>query len=130
MGYLEKFAEEPKEQEQTTTITIRLPISLDTKFKAYCDSLNLSVSKAMRLMIEQELKDKEVTPTEEQVQKYNKSRFVLTKWKRDGMIPCPICNEFKSASNFNRHCKDAHDMISEEIFSNPIFVEIAERMLT
>lgn len=56
-------------------------------------------------------------------------RFTTTRWKVNKMLPCPLCRDWKSASNFKRHVEDTHDLVPEQIFTNPEYVEIADRMV-
>jgi antitoxin component of RelBE/YafQ-DinJ toxin-antitoxin module len=129
MSYLEQFKEKPKVNGKTDTRTIRLPHETNLEFEAYCNNLNITVSKAIRLLMEKELEGKKIVVTEEQKESYAKSRFTLTKWKREDMVPCPICKEWKSASNFSRHAKETHNLSSEEMFTNEELAMIAAKMM-
>jgi antitoxin component of RelBE/YafQ-DinJ toxin-antitoxin module len=42
-----------------TTVTARIPAQTYSKFKAFCDSLGLSINEALNLLIENELKNEE-----------------------------------------------------------------------
>lgn len=44
-------------------------------------------------------------------------RFNTNRWKHNNMLPCPICVEWVSASNFSRHAKVTHDLTTKEIFT-------------
>jgi antitoxin component of RelBE/YafQ-DinJ toxin-antitoxin module len=66
MGYLKQFAKEPKKGKgETVVLTARLPESLYEDFKGYCDSLGLSISEAINLLVEQEMTH--ITPKDENV---------------------------------------------------------------
>lgn len=56
MGYLEQFARNQRRKEQTEVLTARLPRSLYNDFKTRCDELGLSISEAVYLLVEREMK--------------------------------------------------------------------------
>jgi antitoxin component of RelBE/YafQ-DinJ toxin-antitoxin module len=60
--------------------------------------------------------------------KSNTVRFTTNHWKVNEMLPCPICGEWKAASNFSRHAKQ-HDTTTEEIFTNKKYQEKIEAMI-
>lgn len=64
MGYLERFARGPKGKERTEVLTARLPASLYKEFKAYCDDLGLSISEAVYLLVDREMKGIESAESE------------------------------------------------------------------
>ncbi|MCQ6281059.1 hypothetical protein [Bacillus sp. EB600] len=55
MGYLEQFARNRRKKEETEVLTARLPKSLYSDFKDYCDQLGLSISEAVYLLVEREM---------------------------------------------------------------------------
>jgi antitoxin component of RelBE/YafQ-DinJ toxin-antitoxin module len=55
MSLLKKHAAKPKKAEKSEVVTVRLPSVLLNDFQNYCKELNLSVSKAVRLLIKYEL---------------------------------------------------------------------------
>ena len=59
----------------------------------------------------------------------NTSRFTMTQWRVDGELPCPICKEWRNASNFSRHVKEQHSMTTEQIFTNEEFKEKVNTMV-
>jgi antitoxin component of RelBE/YafQ-DinJ toxin-antitoxin module len=58
MGYLERFARNQKRNERTEVLTARLSKPLYDDFKAYCDGLGLTISEAINLLVDHELKGK------------------------------------------------------------------------
>jgi hypothetical protein len=61
MGHLEQFARNRRGKEKTEVLTARLPESLYRAFKTHCDELRLSISEAVCLLVEHEMKGVEVT---------------------------------------------------------------------
>lgn len=55
MGYLEQFARNRRSKEKSEVLTARLPTSLYSDFKTYCDELGLSISEAVCLLVEREM---------------------------------------------------------------------------
>lgn len=43
-------------------------------------------------------------------------RFTVKQWQRNGLLPCPICGEWKSHANFARHAKTEHNSTTKELF--------------
>ena len=160
MGYLERFARGHRGKERTEVLTARLPASLYKSFKNYCDDLGLSISEAVYLLIDREMKgiesanseisttieykkDDDVVDTNTKVvdeerivvkkntirKRLNTSRFTTTQWRVDGELPCPICKEWRNASNFSRHVKEQHNMTTEQIFTNEEFKEKVNTMV-
>lgn len=43
-------------------------------------------------------------------------RSLKKQFELDGKVPCPICNNWQSSSNFSRHTKIYHDKTTEEVF--------------
>jgi antitoxin component of RelBE/YafQ-DinJ toxin-antitoxin module len=141
MAYLKQFARNQRIKENTTVLTARLPESLYGAFKTYCDQLGLSISEAVCLLVEREMRgiqgesevaaalsideDKmndDVVKKNTITNKPNTNRFTTNQWKVNEMLPCPICGEWKAASNFSRHAKH-HDITTEEIFTNEKYQE-------
>lgn len=56
MGYLEQFSRNRRRKEKTEVLTARLPKSLYSEFKLHCDELGLSISEAVYLLVEREMK--------------------------------------------------------------------------
>ncbi|PEM30185.1 hypothetical protein CN598_12735 [Bacillus wiedmannii] len=44
-------------------------------------------------------------------------RFTTTEYQIDGELPCPLCGEWKSHTNFARHVKGTHGKTTQEIFT-------------
>lgn len=138
MGYLEQFARNRKGKGKTEVLTARLPESLYSEFKTYCDELGLSISESVCLLVEYELNNnRNKTNTEDDIiadediqtvveentkekrttSEANTKRFTLKDWVVDGELPCPLCNQWVTYANFSRHAKQ-HGSNSHEIFTN------------
>lgn len=52
-----------------------------------------------------------------QTTKGNTERFTTKPWQVDGELPCPLCEQWFSASNFSRHAKQ-HGTNAHAIFTN------------
>lgn len=149
MGYLEQFARNTRRKEKSEVLTARLPQSLYSEFKQYCDELGLSISEAVCLLVEREMDSVDGAPSEiattkeyilnddvvvvntkantsvvsdvvrkkRNVSRTNTNRFTTKQWVIKGELPCPICNQWASASNFARHAKQ-HDSTTQDIFTD------------
>lgn len=60
--------------------------------------------------------------------KANTKRFTVKQFEVNGELPCPICGEWKAASNFSRHAK-GHESTTEEIFTNEKYKEKLKAMM-
>ncbi|PFQ72492.1 hypothetical protein COK11_27490, partial [Priestia megaterium] len=58
----------------------------------------------------------------------NTKRFTVKQWVVNDKLPCPICEEWKTAGNFLRHAK-THGMTTEQIFTNEEYREKIELMV-
>src|SRR3954469_13914753 len=56
MGYLEQFSRNRRRKKKTEVLTARLPKNLNSEFKLHCDELGLSISEAVYLLVEREMK--------------------------------------------------------------------------
>jgi hypothetical protein len=152
MGYLELFSRNQRRKEKTEVLTARLPKNLYNEFKTYCDELGLSMSEAVHLLVEREMKgivsvsDEVVTTKEYKVNddvveantdvykmntrqnKPNTKRFTTKQWKINGQLPCPICVEWKASENFSRHAK-MHGMTTKQIFKNVEYEDQIKAMI-
>lgn len=194
MGYLEKFARNRRLKGKTEVLTARLPESLCREFRNYCDDMGLSISEAIGLLIEHEMKvsDKEsekkisvpqpkvntnvyknsdddndlntgvykindddsdlntnvyksTTPVVKahtnvvkinttEAQKFKSSvghalaRFTTKQWQVNDDLPCPICGEWTSASNFSRHAKQ-HNTNTRAIFMDKNYLVKVNEMI-
>jgi antitoxin component of RelBE/YafQ-DinJ toxin-antitoxin module len=152
MGYLEQFARNQRRKEQTEVLTARLPKSLYNDFKTRCDELGLSISEAVYLLVEREMKgldsvsDEPATTIEYKMNddvvatntnvvkkntrksKPNTKRFTTIQWKVDGQLPCPVCGEWKAAENFSRHAK-VHGMTTDQIFKSEEYEDRIKDMI-
>lgn len=61
--------------------------------------------------------------------KANTKRFTTKPFEVNNKLPCPICGEWKSASNFSRHAKDEHGSTTEDIFTNEEYKEKVKAMI-
>lgn len=160
MKYLKQFARK-RNREETEVLTARLPKSLYKDFKRYCDELGLSISEAVFLLVEREMKEappqqeppKETNGNLKHLHKNNDNRiddvvttntieykpktpkrqgtttrFTTKKWVIEGELPCPICRQWVSASNFSRHAKQ-HNTITKDIFTDESYLEIVDEMI-
>lgn len=149
MGYLENFARKSKSKEKSIVLTARLPESLYEDFKEHCEDLGLSISEAVYLLVDKEMKDQEVpkTHTTDYKNNYdvvvtntieekpkpikrtaNTTRFTTKPWVVDGDLPCPICGQWVSASNFSRHAKQ-HGTNTHAVFTNDGHLEKVNEMI-
>ena len=157
MGYLEQFARNRRSKEKTEVLTARLPQSLYGDFKVYCDELGLSISEAVCLLVEHEIKgiesevntkndinnDKEkhivvventntntnVVEVKQKTSGTNTSkRFTVKHWVVDGELPCPKCNQWVKQSNFARHAKH-HGSNTVEFFTDEESLKIVNEMI-
>jgi antitoxin component of RelBE/YafQ-DinJ toxin-antitoxin module len=145
MSYLKQFARNKQHKEKTEVLTARLPANLHSDFKSYCNELGISVSEAVYLLIDKEItnvrNDETTNMNTERIQKYTKenettapvvgqttdvvitntnvntNRFTVKQWEVEGEIPCPICEEWVSKSNFSRHAKVNHQNATQVIFA-------------
>ncbi|MCU5003882.1 hypothetical protein OCD70_28065 [Bacillus tropicus] len=58
----------------------------------------------------------------------NTKRFTVKQWVVNDKLPCPICEEWKTAGNFLRHAK-THGMTTEQVFTNEEYREKIELMV-
>lgn len=59
----------------------------------------------------------------------NRNRFVADPWKVDGKIPCAICKQWYSFTNFSRHAQTKHGLSTEEILTKGECGEVALEMV-
>lgn len=163
MAYLKQFSRNRRSKENTKVLTARLPESLYDEFQKYCDSLGISLSEAIYLLVEKEVgsiqnetrslpektnnnDDEHKTNTDEYKintktgetntfsrndtikvnsnsgktntgnSKKSTKKFVVKPFVIDKKLPCPICDDWYSHSNFSRHA-DKHKMSTEELFT-------------
>jgi len=163
VGYLEQFARNRRNKEKTEVLTARLPKSLYSEFKYYCDDLGLSISEAVCLLVELEMSTEnsgfnEIATTEEYIKNDDETkvntemntnvvdegvkvvekntrqnqtytnRFTTKQFQVNGELPCPICGEWKKASNFARHAK-GHKIATEEIFTKEEYQDKINAMI-
>ncbi|MFS0639188.1 hypothetical protein AB1K84_25270 [Mesobacillus foraminis] len=57
MAYLEQFSRKKKQQGESTVLTARLPSKLYDDLKKYTDELGLSISEAVNLLVEREIRE-------------------------------------------------------------------------
>jgi antitoxin component of RelBE/YafQ-DinJ toxin-antitoxin module len=145
MGYLENFARKPKGKEKSIVLTARLPESLYDEFKDHCEDLGLSISEAVFLLVEKEMRSQITTYEDKKnndlVVKTTKddkpktvrkaaptTRFTTKPWQVEGDLPCPICGQWVSSSNFSRHSKQ-HGTNTHAIFTNEDHLKTVDEMI-
>lgn len=139
MSILKRYAKDTT-KEPTEVLTTRVPRSIYNQFKRHCEQYGLSLAEATAILIKTELGDSYKAPSHEDVSKpiqkelpiqtsslrtvspkkqprSNTGRFVTTEYQVDGELPCPICGEWKSSTNFARHVKTNHKKTTQEIFT-------------
>lgn len=127
-------------KEPTEVLSLRIPRSIYIKYKEHCEQYGLSLAEATAILIKTELGDAYKAPSHEDVvrtiqkelpkwssslqtvspkkqPRSNTGRFVTTEYQVDGDLPCPICGEWKSSTNFARHVKTNHKKTTQEIFT-------------
>lgn len=127
-------------KEPTEVTSVRIPKSLHRSFKKHCENYGLGIAEAINILIRNELgeahkqhlhEDESDKLQEKLPQKLsspqrtiskssprsNTGRFVTTEYQVDGELPCPICGEWKSSTNFARHVKTNHKKTTQEIFT-------------
>ncbi|RAT01417.1 hypothetical protein A6E27_23070 [Bacillus cereus] len=139
MSILKRYAKDtPKEP--TDVLSLRIPRSIYNKYKEHCDQYGLSLAEATAILIKTELGDSYKAPSREDVAKTiqkelpkqptsiqtvspkkqtnsNTGRFLTTQYRVEDELPCPICGEWKSHTNFARHVKSNHGKTTQEIFT-------------
>lgn len=127
-------------KEPTEVTSVRIPKSLHRSFKKHCENYGLGIAEAINILIRNELgeaykqhlhEDESDKLQEKLPQKLSSpqrtitkpssrkqaGRFVTTEYQVDGELPCPICEEWKSSTNFARHVKTNHKKTTQEIFT-------------
>jgi hypothetical protein len=152
MAYLEKFARNHRRKEKTEVLTARLPESLYSDFKGYCDELGLSISEAVCLLVEREMSGNEsvseelaitdeykmnddvvdmntkVVKTNSRRSGSNSKKFTTTQWQVEGQLPCPYCGLWITVTNFSRHSKQ-HATTTQDIFTGEKYMEKINAMI-
>jgi antitoxin component of RelBE/YafQ-DinJ toxin-antitoxin module len=65
-------------------------------------------------------------PVERKATMNTNGRFTYKSWEVEHFLPCPLCKDWVSSSNFSRHAKQHHDLTTQEIFTE--FKDIADEM--
>lgn len=136
MTYLKQFARNTKGKGNTTVLTARLQERTYDAFKAYCDDLGLSISEAVSLLVENELKGTQgeyqtaVTLHEDEYKtnttaskqktvtsKQNTNRFTTKPFQIQEELPCPFCGSWEHNKSFSRHARK-HNTTTKEIFTD------------
>lgn len=137
MAYLERFARTKREKEKSVTTTIKLPESTFYSLREYCESLGITVTEAIYLLVDRELKEAErsdIQSISEPIRKYEEaatssiphntprrrppsssSRFNTNEYSINDELPCPLCGKWVSRGNYARHTK-GHDLTTQEMF--------------
>ncbi|EOQ00998.1 hypothetical protein [Bacillus cereus] len=127
-------------KEPTEVTSVRIPKSLHRSFKKHCENYGLGIAEAINILIRNELGDaykqhlhedesnklqeklSQKSPSPQKVTaksslRKQSGRFLTTEYQVDGDLPCPICGEWKSSTNFARHVKTNHKKTTQEIFT-------------
>lgn len=135
MALLTKYANNEPNETKDKTLTARIKPSLYNDFKEHCDGLGINISRAIELLIENELNEntkqhtpsitKTNTPSNTNViqnvnkpKPYNTNRFTTTEYERENKLPCPVCNKWYSKANFSRHAKTGHSQTTQELLQS------------
>ena len=139
MNILKNYAKTTR-KEPTEVTSVRIPKSVHASFKKHCEKYGLGIAEAINILIRNELGDtykqhdyedisnklqerlpeKSSSPqrtTPKSSPRSQSSRFTTTEYQVDGELPCPICGEWKSHTNFARHVKTTHSKTTQEIFT-------------
>ncbi|PEL23438.1 hypothetical protein CN624_21295 [Bacillus toyonensis] len=139
ISILKRYAKDTA-KEPTEVLSLRIPRSIYNKYKEHCEQYGLSLAEATAILIKTELGDSYRAPSREDVSKpiqkelpkqssslrtvspkkkpsSNPGRFLTTEYQVNGDLPCPICGEWKSSTNFSRHVKVTHNKTTQEIFT-------------
>ncbi|MGY0013248.1 hypothetical protein [Bacillus anthracis] len=127
-------------KEPTEVTSVRIPKSLHKSFKKHCENYGLGIAEAINILIRNELGDsykqhlhedesnklqdklpqKSSSPVKKiikQSPRSNTGRFTTAEYRVEDELPCPICGEWKSHTNFARHVKGTHGKTTQEIFT-------------
>lgn len=131
-------------KEPTEVTSVRIPKSLHKSFKKHCENYGLGIAEAINILIRNELGDsykqhlhedelnklqdklpqkssslvKKIAKSSPRSQSRNSTgRFTTTEYRVVDELPCPICGEWKSHTNFARHVKGTHGKTTQEIFT-------------
>lgn len=127
-------------KEPTEVTSVRIPKSLHKSFKKHCENYGLGIAEAINILIKNELGDaykqhlhddesnklqkqlpkklsSAVKKITKQSSRSNSGRFLTTQYRVEDELPCPICGEWKSHTNFARHVKTNHGKTTQEIFT-------------
>lgn len=127
-------------KEPTEVTSVRIPKSLHKSFKKHCENYGLGIAEAINILIKNELGDaykqhlhddesnklqkqlpkklsSPVKKITKQSSRSNPGRFLTTQYRVEDELPCPICGEWKSHTNFARHVKGNHGKTTQEIFT-------------
>lgn len=139
INILKRYAKDTT-KEPTEVLSLRIPRSIYIKYKKHCEQYGLSLAEATAILIKTELGDAYKAPSREDVVRTiqkelpkqssslqtvspkkqphsNTGRFLTTEYQVEGDLPCPICGEWKSSTNFARHVKTNHKKTTQEIFT-------------
>lgn len=143
MNILKNYAR-TTHKEPTEVTSVRIPKSLHKSFKKHCENYGLGIAEAINILIRNELGDaykqhlhedeldklqekqpkkssspQKVTPKSPPRSQTNRNpgRFLTTQYRVEDELPCPICGEWKSHTNFARHVKSNHGKTTQEIFT-------------
>lgn len=55
-----------------------------------------------------EVTDRVIAATTAKQKRASTGKFTIKHWQKAGHVPCPICEDWKTATNISRHAKTAH----------------------
>lgn len=146
MGRLRKYARPTERKTKSRVLPVRLPEDIYQEFHKYCKELGLSLSEAVFLLIQEELRDEYKSTTErihtDHEPKPERIRPTITRPRRsgsgsrfttkdfvvNGRLPCPICGTWpEKQKNISRHMREVHNSTTEEVYK--AHMETIKRMV-
>lgn len=124
-------------------ISTKLTPSMNEAFLQVCQALNLTPAEVLRYLIEEELKvwepvrsqkENEIASTKETIvhqEQPNRSpkdsnQHTKNPLKANGKTLCPICITWQN--NLAMHLKKVHKTTKKEVFSDPKYKEVMEKL--
>lgn len=56
-------------------------------------------------------------------------RFTTKQYEKKGKLFCPLCGEWKSAGNFDRHAQQQHNTTRKAIYTNTAYLQVIQSKL-
>lgn len=141
MGRLRKYARPTERKTKSRVLPVRLPEDIYQEFHKYCKELGLSLSEAVFLLIQEELREEykinterihiEYEPKQETRRTITRSpgnRFTTKQFVVNGRLPCPICGTWpEKQKNISRHMREIHNSTTEAVYK--AHMETVKRMV-